>query len=383
MPTILPGGVGTEDVLALQLKPDVGTRVFGYDPPGNPYTRFMTKRLKPKPAIATKVQWMEDDIIPFWDQVNGAQTNVETAIEVDNGAYFLAQDLVKNTRTGEVFRVTSVAANVLTVTRGWGGTTAAAMNDNDWLLNLRIAAEEGSTSPAAKATQKVEKNNNCQIIKTPVHITNTNRAVSHYHGDEEKYLIRQAGERHGRTWEEIALHGVKADVAGTEHNIRSAAGLNSIITTNVLDVSATGVLTESEFRDWSVGPFRYRVNGGLGGVKLLLAGPALINTINSWGVLKLQTNPEASAKYGFRIRTYIGSTGDYEVIYDPLLENGYEGYGFVCDPDGMMFRPLRSTKLEMNIQQNDEDGRKHQYITEASFQYALEKTFGVVKGVSF
>lgn len=383
MPTILPGQVGTENVLANQIKIDMGTKVFGYDPPGNPYTRIMTKRLTSKPAKDRVVRWMEDDIVPFWDLVNGAVTNVATTVIVDNGAYFLAGDLVKNTRTGEVFQITSIATNTLTVVRGWGATSGAAMNDNDWLLNLRIASEEGSTSPVAKATLKVEKTNNTQIVKTPVHITETNRAVSHYHGDEEAYQIRQAGERHGRSWENIGLHGVKEDVAGVTHRVRSAGGLDEIITTNVLDVSATGVLTESEFRDWLTGPFRYRVNGGQGGTKLALVGPAIKNTIDSWGLMKLQMNEKARATYGMDIFTYIGSTGRLEVIYDPLLENGHEGIGYVVDPDGTMFRPLRSTHLEMNIQPNDEDGRKHQYLTEATFQFALEKAFGKITGVAF
>lgn len=383
MPTLITGQSGTDDILAVSQKIDIGTKVFGIDPPGNPYTRIMTKRLKSKPAISWKVQWQEDDIVPFWDQAASTVASGATSVDVDNGTYFAVGDLVKNTATDEVVRVTAISTNTLTITRGYAGTTAAAITTDDWLLNLRAAQAEGANSPTARATLKVSKENYTEIVKTPIHITNTARAVQYYHGDEERYQIRKAGEDHGRAWEERALHGHAAnDTSTAAHPIRTAGGLDDVITSNILTVSG-GTLTESEFRDWLGDCFRYRVNGTGGGSKVLIAGRALIHTINSWGQAKLQMNEKARATYGMDISTYIGSTGRVEVVYDPLLENGYEGVGYLIDPDGTMFRPLRNTKLEMNIQDPDEDGRKHQYITEATFQYALEQTFGLIEGVTF
>jgi hypothetical protein len=383
MPTIISGSSATNDVLAAGLVVDMDKRVFALDPPGNPYTRLVTKRIKSRPAKQTKVSWQEDDIVPFWDTANETIADNVLDFNVSNGTYFQAGDLVKNSATGEIFRVTIVATNNLTITRGYAGTTAAAITSGDWLINLRAAQAEGTTSPTARATLKVEKFNYTQILKTPVHITATNKAVAHYHGNELDYQTRKAGEEHARAWEEIALHGHAAnDVATAATPIRTAGGLDDIIDTNILTVSG-GVLTEPEFRDWAADCFRYRVNGSGGGTKMLFASRAMKLTMDSWGESKLIMNEKASATYGMDISTYIGSTGTLQVIYHPLLENGYEDTSYLVDPDGCMFRPLRPTKLHMDIEEDGEDGTKHEYRTEATFMFAQEKCFGKIDGVTY
>lgn len=380
-PTQILGQIATNDVVSAQLKVDMDTQVFAYDPPGNPYTRIMTKRLKSRPAKQTTVRWLEDDRRPIWDTLTSGINTSVTTIPVTNGPMWQVGDLMKVPTTGEVLRVQAVVGNNITASRAYMGSATAA-NSGDYLLNLRTAQMEGDVSPEAIATQKVEKTNYTEIVKTPVHITATNAAVQHYSGPELDYQLRKAGEEHGVAWEQIGLHGRKKEDTSTASNpIRAAGGIDEHISTNVL--AAGGVLTESEFRSWLGDCFRFRVSAGGNGTKLLLAGRPLINTINSWGLNKLNLNSVASQTYGMDIKTYEAGFGRVEVIFHPELEYGYGGYGYLIDPDGTIFRPLRPTQLQMNIQDNGEDGTKHQYITEASFQYALEKCFGVVTGITF
>jgi hypothetical protein len=378
-PTIRAGQVATNEVLAASLVVDMDTQVFGYDPPGAPMLNFFTKRLGSKDAEATTVRWMEDEPMPMWDQLAEALDDSETGVDVDNGTYFQVGNLVKIVSTGEIMRVTGIATNTLTVTRGYIGTAAAAA-DNAYILNLNTAETEGDNSPQAQTTIPVERTNFTQIVKTPVHMTETMRAVRSYTGNEWARIQKKAGAHHARVWEEIAMHGrKKEDTSTAAHPIRSAGGLDEIISTNVLD--ASGVLTESEFRTWLGSVFRYSVRPGRN-VKLLMAGQALINIINSWGLNKLQMNSTARQTYGMDIRTYEAGFGRLEVFYHPLLELGYAGYGYIIDPDGIRYRPLRPTKLHTNIQDNDEDGRKDEYRTEATFQFALEKAFGKITGAA-
>lgn len=381
MPTLISGQSNTADVLQVGRVLDVDTKVFALDPPKNPYTRLVTKRLKSKPAKQTKVSWQEDTIVPFWDTANETIANNVLDFNVTNGGYWQVGDSFLNAATGEICYISIVSTNNLTITRGYAGTSAAAITDGDYLLNLRRAEAEGANSPTARSTVKVEAFNYCQIAKTPVHITETNEAVSHYHGSELAYQLRKAGEEHGRLWEEIALHGSASENTGGSQPIRTAGGLDDLITSNIL--SAGGTVTEPEFKDWVADCFRYRVNGGYGGSKILFASRAMKLTMDSWGQSKLIMNEKASATYGMDIRTYQGSTGRLEVVYHPMLEAGFAGRSYLVDPDGCMFRPLRRTKLQMNIQTPDEDGRKHQYITEATFQFALEECFGMVDGVTY
>lgn len=379
-PTIREGQLATTEVLANQLVIDMGTKVFQYDPPGSPGMRIFTKRMGSKKAKSTTVRWPEDEPVPYWDQVNGAIASGVTALVVDNGAYFQVGNLLKVISTGEVVRVTVVTGNTLTVTRGYIGA-AAAIADNAYVLNLSTAETEGDNSPAAQATVKVERTNIVQIIKTPVHFTETLIAVESYTGDDFAYSRRKAGEAHARRWEEVAIHGRKReDTSTAAHAIRAAGGIDETLATNILD--AGGALTETEFRAWLGPVFRYSVNPGRTR-KLLMASQALINTINSWGLDKLQLNGTASQTYGMDIKTYEAGFGRLEVVYHPLLELGAAGVGYIIDPDGIQYRPLRGTRLQTNIQANDEDGKKDQFITEATFQFAMEKTAGKIHNVSF
>lgn len=343
--------------------------------------RVLTARTPSKPAKATTVQWFEDEPIPYWDSLTAGVTNVATTFPVTNGTYHLPGSLILVTATGEVVRVTAQVGNNLTVTRGYATIPGTAASSAATLLNLSTAEMEGDVSPDAMATVKVVKSNFVQICRTPVHVTNTNQAVDHYSGDELPYLRRMAGERHARRWEEILLHGrKKEDLVTGAKAIRAAGGLDEHITTNVLD--AGGVLTESEWIAWISDCFRFSVTPGRSS-KLLLASQNLINTMNSWGLGKLQVNQMASTTYGMDIMTYICGFGKLNVVYHPLLEFGYEGFGYVIDPDGVVLRPLRPTKLKTNIQSPDEDAVKDEYITEATFEFRLEKAFGRVSNVQF
>jgi len=98
-----------------------------------PYTNGTT----PQPTPVWAGVMSPTNTAPTLTKVVGAQTNVDTVIEITagTGVNFAAGDWVKNQRTFEVFTVVSAAANALTVTRGTQNP-AAAMNDLDQLYTI-------------------------------------------------------------------------------------------------------------------------------------------------------------------------------------------------------------------------------------------------------
>jgi hypothetical protein len=62
---------------------------------------------------------------PFVTQITASYTAGATTINVLNGTQWEVNDIGENPVTGEQFLVLSIAANALTVSRGWAGTTAA------------------------------------------------------------------------------------------------------------------------------------------------------------------------------------------------------------------------------------------------------------------
>lgn len=386
MPTVRNGQMATKGptapILADRAVVDMLERIYTYDPQSTPMLTVLTNRHKVKPASATTVEHLEDEPVPEWDTENGGGVAMGgTTLTVSNGTYHRVGDLIFNPATGEIVRVTAVATNDLTITRAWAGSdTAIASGQN--LLNLGAAEEEGDNAPAAKHTITTKKSNYTEIKKETVHLSRTLDQVNLYGGKERARQRRKAGARHARDWEQTLIWGKKVEDTSTGTNpIRSAGGLNEHITTNELDVSSTGVLAESDFRDFVGDVFRYKVDGG-GGKKVLIASRAVIDTMESWGASKLETMP-GGTKYGFQIRTYVSTYGSLDVVYHPLLEVGVDGYGFIVDMAGVMCRPLQRTKLMTNIHDPDEDGYRDMYLTEQSFSFINEKAFGRIKGVSY
>ena len=385
MPTIKKGQLATSDVLSAQLVVDMDTTIYQIDPQASPALTILSREARSRDASATTINWMEDEPVPMWTQTSTSHTSGVTTLTVDDASFFQEGDLIKIVSTGEIVRVvTPSSSTTATVTRGYAGASAASIADNAYVLNLRAAQMEGDVAPEAIATQKASKSNYTQIFRTPVHITGTNMAVNHYGGDEEKYQVRKAGAAHARALEEAFLHGRKKEDTSTGSKpIRLLGGVDEYLSTNQLD--AGGSLTEPEFLDFLGSVFRYSPNGGPGGRKWLFASQELINTINSWGLGKLVLNDDASRTYGMKITSYVSGFGDLQVVYHPLLEQGYAGYGYIIDPGSVIRRPLkgRSTKLRRNIQDPSEDGSKHEYLTETSFEFVTEKAGGLIYGVTY
>lgn len=385
MPTVITGSAATAGSYAInqdQRVVDMMERVFQYDPPESPMLTVVTKRMQVRRARATEVKHLEDDVIPEFDQANGSINSSATALVVDNPTYHRVGDILKVVSTGETVRVVGKndSTSTLTITRSWGATAAATIPDNAWLLNMGTAEAEGDLSPVAKSTQTVTQTNYTQILRTPVHLTKTLDNIELYGGPERQRQRRKAGAKHARLWEQIALHGEKReDTTSGDTPIRSAGGLDERITTNVL--AAGGVLTEGQFIDFIGDCMRYSVRGGKRR-KGLLASRELMATISSWGNHKLRTNTGASQSYGIEVTTYISPFGTLDIIPHNLLEQGYAGYGYVIDWDGVWYRPARRTMLQTNIQQPGEDAFKDEYFTEATFSFALEKAFGKITGVT-
>ena len=117
--------------------------------------------------------------------------------------------------------------------------------------------------------------------------------------------------------------------------------------------------------------------------KLLIAGPKLMTKINSWAIDDVLTDVSKDKTYGMRVKTLVTSYGDLQVIYDPLLaESGHADYGMVIDPENVRYCYLdgRDTKLKTNIQENDRDGIKDEYLTECSLEVRLPKTHMLLTG---
>lgn len=192
-------------------------------------------------AISTVHEWIEDTLLPNTGQINQATftpaPTTATAIIVQSAARFRVGDLVRPGGTGEVMLVTAVntGSNVITVSRAYGGTTAATLTNAMTLHILGNAALEGDDAPEARFTSRVRRQNYTQIFTASVEVSGSMQAAAAYGvADEVDYQKQERMRELLRDLENCVINGVApaANQQGSSTVRRSMNGILHAITTN-------------------------------------------------------------------------------------------------------------------------------------------------------
>lgn len=397
---------GTRDTLIIEQSrriPDVDDRIYILEPNESPLTAFLTQvgkigdgggkfrgtALQKRGVHNPEFTEYEDQYSGVWAQINNATGYLatDTALVVDNpgAAIFTKYDLVKVVRTGEIIRVTSAnySTNTLTVTRGAGATAAAAILDNDWLLVIGPAFEEGSKSGDSNTTKLVKVTNYTQIFKTKFGVTLTQDASKLYPTDvakDLKYLRAKHGIEHAKKIERAYWFGEKKEVVGPGNKpLRLTGGILEAINSagNVQDEASSG-LTESEFRNF-LRDYAFKFGSS---EKYLFCGNTVLGYLESFSANNIRTVP-GEKTYGVEVRKYISSFGTLNIVRHPMFDNQYAGIGVVIDLGTVKHCPLanRDTMLETSIQENDADEQVDQYKSEVGLQRTNFEKNALLKGV--
>ena len=113
--------------------------------------------------------------------------------------------------------------------------------------------------------------------------------------------------------------------------------------------------------------------------------PIMASAMEKWGLIKLQTKASESL-YGWNPLNWKSPHGDITLVIHKMLEGPNPGtvggQGYLLDMEEIMFRPLRDTRLELNIQAPDEDRRDAQYLTEFSLTFGNPSKHAILQGVN-
>ena len=376
----------TANIQSARLVVDMADKIALLQPSEAPFVTFLKRARKNTEAAENpKFQWLEDDLGARWDAINcgdGYAANI-TKVVVDTGASFSVGDVVKVPRTGECVIVTVVNpdgdnANELTIERAYGSTAAAAIVDNDPVVIIGNANQEGSGIRTIKSTEETNAYNYTQIFKTPFGVTGTQQSTKLYGGRDLSYQQMKKGVEHTVDISRSFYFGErKLDVTGT-HPRRTTQGLLGFLSANNYD--ASGALTQSEF-DQNICEVAFKYGSK---EKLMLASGRVLSVINGWALGKLQVM-QGEKTFGLAVVKYVSPFGTLNIVYEPLFEGAvYGGYAAILDPENVKYRPLkgRDTKLRTNIQANDIDGRSDEYLTEAGLEVRSAKTHALLTGVT-
>lgn len=370
------GAQTTTTVLSNQLAIDIGKRISLLEPDVQVLTLF-SRQVNTETTVATKFKWIEDEAKARFDTTNTTATATAVEVEVVHGTFFQQWDQVINTRTGEQIRVDSVAGNVLTVTRAIG-STGTAMLTGDELYIIGTAQPENDTSKVARSKTPSLVENNTQIFRTPYEISGTAENVGYMVQPTEWNRLQQnAGIEHAKDIELSLLFGRKSATTPGSAEDRTTGGVLSFITSNQTD--AGGTLTEAEFNAFMAQVMRYGSTD-----KLALCSFTATSALNKFPASKQITKNDETT-YGMVITQYNSPFGSIKVVAHKLIEGQkYGGYMIVCDMQEISYRPLtnRDTKILTNRQPNDQDGRKDELLTECGLRFGLQRTHGLVSGIT-
>lgn len=384
------GARGTANVTQSIRKVDMAATVLELEPNSYPLT-VLSNKLSTEGTHNPEFSWQEDQLRVRWDQINnGAGYNTtDTALVVDTPALFAQYDMIKVPRTNESMRVVSVNSGTSTVTvvRGVGAAvagTGVAIVDNEPLLIGSSAQPEGDTSKPARSGNPTKVTNYTQIQRTPYESTETLLHSDTFTAPSDwDRTGRHAGIEHAKGLEYSRLFGRPSEDLTGSQPLRTTAGVLYYIATNV--TAAGGTLSEASF--W--GAFRNLFRYGNQDSKLLLASRLLVDVLQGYPRGKLNVLKADGDTYGLNVRQFESAHGTLNVVTHNLLEGAtYGGYGIILDLSLIKRRVLkndqgsRDTHVRMDIQANDADTKKAEYLTEDGLQLAQEKAHGLISGVS-
>ena len=227
-------------------------------------------------------QWGWGSPDPITDALNDASgvSTTDTLFTVDNGAYFAVGDVLMI--DDELVRVTGIATNDLTVTRAFGGTTAATHDDNDTIIILGPAILEGADDPSSPRTQGEIDSNYFQISTYTWTVTQRGDVTPTYEYKGANIFqaeLRKKMEDTAPLRQELCLLlGQKAQGTSTSPSAMGGIRQSSYITTRS-DLSSAP-LTENDFNA------QLQVVHNLVGPSLMpktvMASPFMCRVMGSW-----------------------------------------------------------------------------------------------------
>lgn len=134
-----------------------------------------------------KHEWLEEALRPNAGTVSGAQTDVDTAVELatGHGARFAAGDILQVDGSRELISVTTIATDTLTVVRGIRGTTKTAIVDGATIKRMNNPAIENETAPGGVNVNRVRRANYTEIFRGVASVTRSAQKVNMIGVDDE------------------------------------------------------------------------------------------------------------------------------------------------------------------------------------------------------
>lgn len=369
-PTHLQGIMGVETG-SQDRRPKTWRDTLTYlDPQRTMFTQ-MLMRLATKKVTDPEFKMFERQHRSQWTRAAEAIDDNETAIDVVDGTMWKADDIALCDE--ERWKVTSVTGNTLTVVRGALGSTAAAHDDEVQILRLFERQKENDTSGTPIFTDFDTLTNFVQILEIVYGQSGTNAATKKRGKADIAIHRAEALADYKRQMEHMIIWGKRRLEVTADGVFRYSGGLDEFIETNRMD--AEGGLGFGDI-GWIVNQTtRYG-----GDKKFWFCGRDARQEMDSLGLEYMRIKSSENI-LGMAIDGVRTSFGEFALITHHGLENAHANRIYIVDPLHVALAVLRPMKHNKNVQENDRDGVKHQFLGEAGLWLGLEQAHAVILNV--
>lgn len=271
---------------------------------------------------STTVEWLEDSHLPLSDTLNESAsiTSTVTTITVTDASIYEPGYIIQI--DSEYLWVSSVnlTGNVLTVTRGFGGSTAASHTSTASITMIGEARVEGAESDPIAFVDRSTGSNVTQIFHQEVKVTRSHAKLSQYGiADEMAYQRDKAVPHLVRLIERHILYN-KALATGSATTARVMGGVQAFVTTNKV---SGATLAQSQIENAVLSTY----NAGGSGRLIAIANPTNIQKIKNFydsvgaGVATNVTNTvlrvgQDTKEVGMTVNRVVTPFGDVDLVMD-------------------------------------------------------------------
>ncbi len=342
-------------------------------------------------ATSTVHEWLEDDLAPTSDVIDQAVFSPSglsaTSFGVENGSRFRVGDVLRPEGSVERLMVTGVNANTLTVVRGYGGTVAESLVNDQVLHIVGNAALEGAERGASKTTNRVRRANYTQIFTKSLEVSGTQLAAAKIGvRDEMDYQMQERLRELLRDLENTVINGVRSatDPQGSSTVRRTMDGILSLVQSNrfapgVGDIPAGGGDDEDELTE----PL---LNAALRAIWEFSG--AMVDTIVVGGAQKRRINAFIGdgRAYAARDTTFRDMVGVYEsdfgVCRVVLSRWTPADTVLLLDSSRIEVMPLAGRSFHFKRLSSSGDSEVGQVIGEYTLQLMNESAHGAIEGLA-
>lgn len=366
--------------------------ILRYNPAGTAPIFALSAKAGKKTVDDPEFAWWNESNTIVRLQVNGALADTDSVVVIDTadptdstmsanfgdarnlkeGDILLVEPMSDSaTFNHELLEVTQVmSATQFSVSRGVGGTTAAAIANDVYLLLIGSSYAEGTGVPRATSRNPVKFYNYIQIFKDTYELTGTadktrTRTNNNYSEDKKRKTFK-----HSADIEHAILFGRRYETTGDNGKPkRFMGGLRQFIPASNVTIFSSAP-TPSSFLD-AIAPV-FEFDTGAGDERIGFAGnQALINLSKIFSQEVVFNVNDTVKTYGMDFVRFRMPNGSLMLKSHPLLSRNslYNKSMFIMDFDAFKYVTQKERpdgKVKDDVQAEDEDVRRGFIHTDCS-----------------